>query len=226
MPWDRPVMDCDDFVSWTRDNNYQKSPWCKIDNTGLSLLRNILIYDPPQRFTIKQIKQSTWYVKAHKPTPMPHHQHQNGSNNDAGFLSQPTHFYFNNTSTTNGSSCATSETETISMMSSELEVTDSQQDCQCSQSTVNHNHHHQQSAIESVHVRPGLNNQPRNAIESFSQPISVEHMFLNSQAMATQQTQTQVTHMCCFYPQIKSINLLDELIETKRFELMFGDNLI
>lgn len=69
----------------------------------------------------------------------------------------------------------------ISMMSSQLEVTDSQQACECSQQAS---------------TRPGGANlaattNQRQAFESFSQPISIDDMYLNSQALPTQ-TQTQV----------------------------------
>lgn len=193
LPWDKPVMDCIDFVSWVRDNNYQKSPWCKIENTALSLLRNILIYEPSQRFSIRQIKQSTWFVKAHK-TPTydqlsNHHAGLNSADNggDSGFLSQPTYFYLSNNNSS-GNVTGTDDMDSmqtnsggISMMSSQLEVTDSQQACECSQQAS---------------TRPGGANlaattNQRQAFESFSQPISIDDMYLNSQALPTQ-TQTQV----------------------------------
>ena len=55
LPWDKPIFECTDFVQWIKNNSYQKTPWCKIENSALSLIRNILTYDPAQRFTIKQI---------------------------------------------------------------------------------------------------------------------------------------------------------------------------
>lgn len=193
LPWDKPVFDCADFLTWSRDNNCQKSPWCKIENMALSLLRNILKFDPLQRFTVQQIKQSTWYLKAHKMNAyeqMPHQVANNFGNSDAGFLSQPTYFLINSTKNSTGTNeinemAADSSMQTINMMSSELEVTDSQQDCECSQ---------QQSMMTTTAASAGarVSNQ-RHAIESFSQPISIEHMYLNSQAMPTQLTQTQVS---------------------------------
>ena len=60
-------------------------------------------------------------------------------------------------------------------MATELEVTDSQQNCECS---------------SQMHVTPFKNTTNNHLFESFSQPISTENMLLNSQIHATQ-TQTQ-----------------------------------
>lgn len=192
LPWDKPVMDCLDFVSWIRDNNYQKSPWCKIENAALSLLRNILMAEPAQRFTVRQIKQSAWFVKAaHKRSAydqMASHHGNLFSGDTLGSLSQPTYFYLNSESS-RGSNVdqidTDSSVQTISMMSSQLEVTDSQQDCECSQQTC---------ATAGILPAGGASSALRTNqrhIESFSQPISTEDMYLNTQA--TQQTQTQAS---------------------------------
>lgn len=157
LPWDKPVYECNDFLIWVKNNNYQKSPWCKIENTALSLLRNILNYNPALRFTIKQIKSSTWFVKIQKTS-----KYEPLSQSSVAFLSQPTHFYLNDTNHTNGSI----------VLDTGLEVTDSQQSCRCSTGTP------------SVPF-----NNLTNHVESFSQPISTENMFLNSQVNATQYSQ-------------------------------------
>lgn len=159
LPWDKPVFECNDFVSWIKNNNYHKSPWCKLENSALSLIRNILTYDPAQRFTIKQIKSSTWYVKVHKaPTYEPTITF---SQNSMAFLSQPTHFY-NDSNQISGSI----------VLDTGLEVTDSQQSCRCTNSSSS-----------------GPFNNITNHVESFSQPISIENMYLNSQVNATQYSQ-------------------------------------
>lgn len=156
LPWDKPVMDCIDFVSWVRQNDYQKTPWCKIENTALSLLRNILTYDPTARFTMRQIKQSTWFLKIYRATydPMSNIENQ-------GFLSQPIHFYLNN-NTASSATIDDKSTQMMNILNTELEVTDSQHNCECSY---------------------------QKSFESFSQPISTENMYLNTQ---TGLTQTQV----------------------------------
>ncbi len=141
------MFECPDFVSWIKNNSYQKSPWCKIENSALSLIRNILKYDPSQRLTIRQIKSSQWFVRVHKtPFETMAHNPTDISDESMPFLSQPIHFYFNEPSNR--------------MLGAE--VTDSQQNCDCSSSA-------------DMHSIPAH-------FESFSQPISTENMILNSQA--------------------------------------------
>jgi serine/threonine-protein kinase Chk1 len=152
LPWDKPVFECPEFVSWIKNNSYAKSPWCKIENSALSLIKNILNYEPEQRFTIRQIKESAWYKRVAKSvqyTSMIDHNKENG------FLSQPTYVYLND----KGYGSASSQSTFMSSMAAELNMTDSQQNCECS------SHHH---------------------VESFSQPISTDNMILNSQINATQ----------------------------------------
>ena len=38
-------------------------PWRKLDNSSLSLIKNILMHSPENRFTIKDIKQHRWFIK-------------------------------------------------------------------------------------------------------------------------------------------------------------------
>jgi serine/threonine-protein kinase Chk1 len=155
LPWDKPVYDCEDFISWVKYNNYQKTPWCKIENTALSLLRNMLTYEPGQRFTIRQIKSSAWYVKTYK---QPVYEY---SNNGA-FLSQPTYVFMNSSSSSNNRS-NNNRIGLIGVMPTEFEITDSQQNCEFSEHQC-------------------MKQNP----ESFSQPTSVDNMFLNSQVTQTQ----------------------------------------
>jgi serine/threonine-protein kinase CHEK1 len=63
LPWDKPVLDCNDFLCWIKDTSYQRSPWYKLEMDCLSLLKNILKYEPRARFNIQQIKTSTWFIK-------------------------------------------------------------------------------------------------------------------------------------------------------------------
>jgi serine/threonine protein kinase len=130
LPWDKPIAECSDFISWTKYQNYQRTPWCKIENTALSLIRNVLIYEPSERFNIRQIRQSTWFVKVDKK-PAYIGLNPNEANNYTGFLSQPTYIYLNDQSKTSENPMSMAM-----MMSTELEVTDSQQNCECSQFNV------------------------------------------------------------------------------------------
>lgn len=96
LPWDKPVFECHDFVSWIKTNSYSKSPWCKIENSALSLMRNVLTFDPTQRFTIRQIKTSTWFTRMVNSKPFHPVNPLGQSGGDMAFLSQPTYFYGNN----------------------------------------------------------------------------------------------------------------------------------
>lgn len=186
LPWDKPVYECGDYVSWTKFQNYQKTPWCKIENTALSLLRNILKEQPEERFSIREIKQSTWFAKINKaPAYAALH-----TDEMSGFLSQPTYFYLNDSA-----SSSTSANASNIMMSTELEVTDSKQNCECSSSSS------ASSTVTGSHLRNLTNH-----LESFSQPISTENMYLNSQA-AMNQTQTQ----CSQSPLLKLVKRMTRM---------------
>lgn len=50
-------------MAW-RDGKYMSlTPWKKLDNSSLSLLKNVLMHSPVIRYTIKDIKQHRWFVK-------------------------------------------------------------------------------------------------------------------------------------------------------------------
>lgn len=123
LPWDKPVFECNDFVAWIKNNSYARSPWCKIENSALSLMRNILTYDPLTRFTIRQIKTSAWFTRKISMPANP----LGRTGGEMGFLSQPTYFYGNNSNQPNA-------------LGAELLVTDSQADCECHQSSANLDH--------------------------------------------------------------------------------------
>lgn len=165
LPWDKPVFECPDFVSWVKNNSYQRSPWCKIENSALSLMRNILTYDPMQRFTIRQIKTSTWFTQMVNSKPFQPLNPLSNNGGDMAFLSQPTYFYGND---------STNTLSALGPMAAELEVTDSQVNCECSSDM-----HPQQTTPLSAHQN----------VESFSQPITYENMILNSQLNASSQYQ-------------------------------------
>jgi serine/threonine-protein kinase Chk1 len=159
LPWDKPVFDCPDFVSWVKNNSYQKTPWCKIENSALSLIRNILKYDPSQRLTIREIKSSQWFIRPHKA---PQYESSTAmSSDDMPFLSQPTYIYFNEPAN--------------NLLGTELEVTDSQQNCECSMHK-NQNNTNFNTAMTSNGAH----------FASFSQPISTDDMLINSQIQMTQ----------------------------------------
>ena len=100
LPWDKPVFECPDFVSWVKSSGYQRSPWCKIENSALSLMRHILAYEPAQRFTIRQIKTSTWFTQMVNSKPFQPRNPLGNIGGDMAFLSQPTYFYGNDSTNT------------------------------------------------------------------------------------------------------------------------------
>ncbi|CAL7938258.1 unnamed protein product [Xylocopa violacea] len=63
LPWDQPLAECPEYKAW-RDGKYMSlTPWKKLDNSSLSLIKNILMHSPSTRFTIKDIKQHRWFIK-------------------------------------------------------------------------------------------------------------------------------------------------------------------
>ncbi|CAB3362593.1 Hypothetical predicted protein [Cloeon dipterum] len=62
LPWDMPNIECPEYVAWKNGNN-SLSPWTKIDNMALSLLRKILAPLPSNRITIEKIKEHRWMQK-------------------------------------------------------------------------------------------------------------------------------------------------------------------
>ncbi|KAL7647145.1 UNVERIFIED_CONTAM: hypothetical protein RMT77_002403 [Armadillidium vulgare] len=65
LPWDEPTFSCPEFLSWKdKDSNFiSESPWKKIDNLALSLLRKVLNTVPRYRANISAIKSHSWLVK-------------------------------------------------------------------------------------------------------------------------------------------------------------------
>ncbi|XP_034193551.1 serine/threonine-protein kinase grp isoform X1 [Osmia lignaria lignaria] len=63
LPWDQSLAECPEYMAW-RDGKYMSlTPWKKLDNSSLSLIKNILIHSPSARCTIKDIKQHRWFIK-------------------------------------------------------------------------------------------------------------------------------------------------------------------
>ncbi|KAJ8315939.1 hypothetical protein KUTeg_005953 [Tegillarca granosa] len=62
LPWDEPTYGCQEYCDW-KDCKITLSPWNKIDNLALSLLRKLLVENPAKRYTIKQLMNHQWYNK-------------------------------------------------------------------------------------------------------------------------------------------------------------------
>ncbi|KAL5020551.1 hypothetical protein ScPMuIL_003443 [Solemya velum] len=62
LPWDEPSYGCREYCDW-KDCKITLSPWIKIDNLALSLLRKLLVENPAKRYTLDQIKSHRWFNK-------------------------------------------------------------------------------------------------------------------------------------------------------------------
>ena len=122
LPWDKPVLENRDFYNWVQNDCYQRTPWCKLDNSVLALLRKMLAIDPVERLTIKQVKSSVWFTRKSL------YETTFSQNNNTGYLSQPTY-------------CYTSKFETNlinnTQASVEMQIADSNDDCDCVKSQQN-----------------------------------------------------------------------------------------
>ncbi|GAB1601856.1 serine/threonine-protein kinase Chk1-like [Argonauta hians] len=62
LPWDEPTNNCLEYSDWNK-SSILNSPWNKIENLALFLLKKILIEDSKKRCTIPQIKKNQWFIK-------------------------------------------------------------------------------------------------------------------------------------------------------------------
>jgi len=65
LPWDEPTFTCPEYTAW-KDKDcklFTTTPWTKIDNLALSLLRKVLSTVQRNRATILQIKNHQWFTK-------------------------------------------------------------------------------------------------------------------------------------------------------------------
>jgi len=67
LPWDEPTYACQEYSDW-KDCKITLSPWCKIDNLALSLLRKVLVEAPAKRCNLEAIKKHQWFCKAFNKT--------------------------------------------------------------------------------------------------------------------------------------------------------------
>ncbi|XP_039285186.1 serine/threonine-protein kinase grp [Nilaparvata lugens] len=63
LPWDKPSLKSKDFIAWKDGHYVSKTPWSKLNNVALSLIRRILVPLPSSRYTIAKIKNHRWYCK-------------------------------------------------------------------------------------------------------------------------------------------------------------------
>ncbi|XP_034256073.1 serine/threonine-protein kinase grp [Thrips palmi] len=63
LPWDKPTVDCPEYLAWKDGKSMGVTPWSKLDNMILSLVRKILIPLPSGRYSIQKIKNHRWFQK-------------------------------------------------------------------------------------------------------------------------------------------------------------------
>uniref|UniRef100_A0A1Y1ND55 non-specific serine/threonine protein kinase n=1 Tax=Photinus pyralis TaxID=7054 RepID=A0A1Y1ND55_PHOPY len=63
LPWDQPTMDCIEYGHWINDQYLLITPWSKIENTLLSLVRKILSLNPKKRLSTELILRHPWLTK-------------------------------------------------------------------------------------------------------------------------------------------------------------------
>ena len=61
LPWDAPSSSNREYSDW-KDHKIFLPPWTKLDNVVLSLIRNILVEEPEERYGIKEIKKHRWML--------------------------------------------------------------------------------------------------------------------------------------------------------------------
>lgn len=59
LPWSDAVTS-EEFINYKNDNYITATPWSKLGNATLSLIRKILVIDPDKRLTIEQILNNPW----------------------------------------------------------------------------------------------------------------------------------------------------------------------
>lgn len=61
LPWDEPTSGCAEFLNWKHDDSWMTiTPWNKMENIALSLLRKILEPDSTKRITLDKIINHKW----------------------------------------------------------------------------------------------------------------------------------------------------------------------
>ncbi|KAL4136060.1 hypothetical protein QTP88_007628 [Uroleucon formosanum] len=64
LPWDMPSDNDEDYKLWKTTDYANHSPWNKLDNLALSLVRKILTPAPSKRYDILKIQSHYWFKKS------------------------------------------------------------------------------------------------------------------------------------------------------------------
>ncbi|XP_064398553.1 serine/threonine-protein kinase Chk1-like [Halichondria panicea] len=82
LPWDVPSSECPEYKEW-KEENYFFSPWNKISNEPLALLKKMLRHSPSKRCTVEKIRSNIWCRKTYPVLDQP--------SQDALTIVSPTH---------------------------------------------------------------------------------------------------------------------------------------
>lgn len=72
LPWDKPTENCREFAKYIRGDYMAQTPWPKITNMQLMLLRRMLELAPLKRATVATVMEAKWYshVGGNSTSPM------------------------------------------------------------------------------------------------------------------------------------------------------------
>ncbi|XP_049763820.1 serine/threonine-protein kinase grp [Schistocerca cancellata] len=76
LPWDQPTADCVEYMAWKDGKWAHLTPWVKLENMALSLVRRILVPMPSGRYTLKQIVSHRWCQKNFMKMPESYHSNE------------------------------------------------------------------------------------------------------------------------------------------------------
>ncbi|KZP04235.1 Pkinase-domain-containing protein [Athelia psychrophila] len=62
-PWDEPTKQSPEFCRYRSGEIFSELPWCRIDESALSLIRGLLTIDPAQRMTLADVYQHPWCIR-------------------------------------------------------------------------------------------------------------------------------------------------------------------
>ncbi|XP_020287477.1 serine/threonine-protein kinase grp [Pseudomyrmex gracilis] len=62
LPWDQPLAECHEYTAWKNGKYMSLTPWKKLDNLSLSLLKKILVDSSTARYKMSDIKQHRWFA--------------------------------------------------------------------------------------------------------------------------------------------------------------------
>lgn len=97
LPWDQSLAECPEYMAWRNGKYMSLTPWKKLDNLSLSLIKKILMHASSARYTIQDIKNHRWFLRKFRKggpnsnynEPARKHVHVEEENSARFCLSQP-----------------------------------------------------------------------------------------------------------------------------------------